>query len=156
MQYRIEGGNLPVLIVSLNPGEMIVSEAGGRTWSRGQILTETKSGGVGKALGRMFSGESLFLSHYTAQSPAELAFASSFPGRIVARALRAGESLQSRDHRLLPGILCPANHWQQQENGRFYHADAGLHHSGDLPDRNGISGKRQLHTATIYEFIRKR
>ena len=93
MQYRIEGGNLPVLIVTLNPGETIVSEAGGRTWSRGQIYTETKSGGVGKALGRMFSGESLFLSHYTAQSPAEIAFASSFPGRIVARALRAGESV---------------------------------------------------------------
>ena len=52
MQYRIEGGNLPVLIVTLNPGETIVSEAGGRTWSRGQIFTETKGGGVGKALGQ--------------------------------------------------------------------------------------------------------
>ena len=93
MQYRIEGGNLPALLIHLNPGETIVSEAGGRTWSRGQIFTETKGGGVGKALGRMFTGESLFLSYYTAQSPAEIAFASSFPGRIVARALRAGESV---------------------------------------------------------------
>ena len=93
MQYRIEGGNLPALIINLNPGETIVSEAGGRTWSRGPILTETKGGSVGKALGRMFSGESLFMSHYTAQGPAEIAFTSSFPGRIVARELKAGESV---------------------------------------------------------------
>ena len=93
MQYRIEGGNLPALLIHLNPGETIVSEAGGRTWSRGPVLTETKGGGMGKALGRMLTGESLFLSYYTAQGPAELAFTSSFPGRIVARELAAGESV---------------------------------------------------------------
>jgi len=93
MQYRIEGGNLPALIISLNPGEKIVSEVGGRTWSRGPILTETKGGSAGKALGRLISGESLFLSHYTAQGVAEIAFTSSFPGRIVARELAAGESV---------------------------------------------------------------
>ena len=31
MQYRIEGGSLPALIINLNPGETIVSEVGGRT-----------------------------------------------------------------------------------------------------------------------------
>lgn len=93
MQYRIEGGSLPALIINLNPGETIVSEVGGRTWSRGPILCETKGGSAGKALGRMFSGESLFQSHYTAQGPAEIAFTSSFPGRIVARELKAGESV---------------------------------------------------------------
>ena len=93
MQYRIEGGNLPAVIIQLNPGETMVSEAGGRTWARGQILTETKGGGVGKAIGRMFSGESLFLSYYTAQGPAEIAFASSFPGRIAVKELAPGESL---------------------------------------------------------------
>lgn len=93
MQYRIEGGNLPALIVNLNPGETIVSSAGGRTWSRGNIATETRGGSIGKAFGRMLTGESLFMSYYTAQGPAEIAFASSFPGRIVARELRAGESV---------------------------------------------------------------
>ena len=93
MQYRMEGGNLPALIINLNPGETIVSEAGGRTWSRGPVLTETKGGSVGKALGRMLTGESLFMSYYTAQGPAEIAFTSSFPGRIVARELRPGESV---------------------------------------------------------------
>ena len=93
MQYCIEGGSLPALIIQLNPGETLVSQAGGRTWSRGPVQTETRGGGVGKALGRMLSGESLFLSYYTAQGPAEVAFTSSFPGRIVAKELRPGESV---------------------------------------------------------------
>ena len=93
MQYSIVGDNLPALILRLAPGETIVSEVGGRTWSRGNIVTETRGGSLGKALGRMISGESLFLSYYTAQSPAEIAFTSSLPGRIVVRELGPGESV---------------------------------------------------------------
>ena len=33
------------------------------------------------------------MSHYTTQGPAEIAFTSSFPGRIVARELKAGQSV---------------------------------------------------------------
>jgi len=94
MQYSIEGGSLPVVIISLDPGEKLISEVGGRTWSRGNVTTETTSnGGAGKALGRMLTGESLFMSTYTANGPAEVAFTSSFPGRIVARELGPGESI---------------------------------------------------------------
>ena len=94
MQYSIEGGSLPVVIISLNPGEKLISEVGGRTWSRGDVTTETTSnGGAGKALGRMLTGESLFMSTYTANGPCEVAFTSSFPGRIVARELGPGESV---------------------------------------------------------------
>ncbi len=93
MNYSIEGGSLPVVLIQLAPGETLISEAGGRTWSRGPVSVDTRAGGAGKALGRMLSGESLFMSYYTAQGPAEIAFASSFPGRIVARALQPGESI---------------------------------------------------------------
>ena len=63
MQYRIEGGSLPAVIINLNPGETMISEAGGRTWSRGPVASEvTALGGAGKALGRALMGESLFLS----------------------------------------------------------------------------------------------
>ncbi len=94
MQYSIEGGSLPALVISLNPGEKLISEVGGRTWSRGDVITETTSnGGAGKALGRMLTGESLFMSTYTAQGPSEVVFTSSFPGRIVARELQAGETI---------------------------------------------------------------
>lgn len=93
MKYSIVGDSLPAVILQLEPGESIISEVGGRTWTRGPVETETKGGSMGKALGRMFSGESLFLSHYTAMGQAEIAFSSSFPGRIVARELGRGESV---------------------------------------------------------------
>ena len=94
MQYSIEGGSLPALIISLDPGEKLISEVGGRTWSKGDITTETSSnGGAGKALGRLLTGESLFMSNYTANGPAEIAFTSSFPGRIVAMELGPGQSV---------------------------------------------------------------
>lgn len=95
MKYVIEGGSLPAVVIQLEDGETIISEVGARTWSRGPVVTETKAeGGVGKALGRMFTGESLFMSRYTAQGgSAEIAFSSSFPGSIVERTLQAGESV---------------------------------------------------------------
>ncbi len=94
MQYSIEGGSLPAVIISLDPGEKLISEVGGRTWSRGDVITETTSnGGAGKALGRLMTGESLFMSTYTAQSPAEIAFTSSFPGRIIAMELQPGQTV---------------------------------------------------------------
>lgn len=51
MQYNIEGGSLPAVIINLNAGETLISEAGGRTWSRGPIITDTRTeGGVGRCL----------------------------------------------------------------------------------------------------------
>lgn len=94
MKYVIEGGALPVVRVFLEPGETMISEAGGRTWAKGEFVTESSSeGGAKKALGRMFSGESLFMSKYTAQGAAEIAFASSFPGKILAVELGEGRSI---------------------------------------------------------------
>ena len=94
MRYEIEGGSLPALVIQLEEGEGLVSESGGRTWCKGPIVTETKAdGGIGKSLGRMFSGESLFLNHYKANGAGEIAFTSSFPGRIVSKELADGESI---------------------------------------------------------------
>lgn len=94
MRYTIEGDSLPVVICQLEPGETMISESGGRTWAKGEMITEASSeGGAKKMLGRMFSGESLFMSKYTARSAVEIAFASSFPGRIVAVELVPGQSV---------------------------------------------------------------
>lgn len=122
MQYRIAGDSLPTVIIQLQAGETLISEAGGRTWSRGRILTETKGGSMGKALGRLFSGESLFLSYYTAQGPAEIAFASSFPGRIVARELRAGESVICQKSAFLcaTGGVTLSAHIQKRAGAGFF------------------------------------
>lgn len=94
MKYSIEGDTLPVVICELEQGEVMVSENGDRSWMLGDIVTETTTGGgAKKMLGRMFSGESMFLSRYKANSAGKIAFASSFPGSIVAKELGAGESI---------------------------------------------------------------
>lgn len=105
MNYRIEGGNLPVVILTLEPGEVVVGEAGSRTWMRGNVETEaTSNGGFKKAFGRLFTGESLFMSRYTARGNAEMGFASSFPGKIIARELQRGESIICQKRCFLCGM----------------------------------------------------
>ena len=84
MNYRIEGGNLPVLLCRLEAGEEMVCEGGSMSWMDDEIEMQTEGGGVGKVFGRMFTGESMFQNRYVAKRPGEIAFASSFPGSIRA------------------------------------------------------------------------
>lgn len=94
MRYKIDGGQLPVVRIQLEPGETMISEAGGRTWAKGEVLTEqTSGGGAKKMFGRLLSGESMFLTRYTAQTAAEISFTSSFPGSIMAFELAPGQSI---------------------------------------------------------------
>lgn len=95
MKYRIEGGNLPVVICQLDPGESVFTESGGMAWMGEGIRMETNmEGGLLGSLVRSFAGESMFMVTYTCgRVPSEIAFASSFPGSIVELDLRAGESV---------------------------------------------------------------
>lgn len=122
MKYSIEGGTLPVVRVQLEAGETMISEAGGRAWSKGQITTETTSeGGAKKALGRMFSGESLFMSKYTAEEASEIAFTSSFPGLILAIDLEPGKSIIAQKKAFLCGTygIELAVHFQKKLGAGF-------------------------------------
>lgn len=85
MQYKIEGTPLPVVICNLSDGEVMLTERGSMSWMTPNMAMETTTnGGLGKALGRMFSGDSIFLNRYTAKGNGQIAFASSFPGSIMA------------------------------------------------------------------------
>ncbi len=86
MQYKVEGTPLPVVVCDLQTGEQMITEHGSMSWMSPNMKMETTSnGGIGKAFGRMFSGESFFQNLYTAQGgPGMIAFASSFPGSIRA------------------------------------------------------------------------
>lgn len=86
MQYKIEGETLPVVVCELAAGEKMITEGGSMAWMSPNMKMETTTnGGLGKALGRMFSGEKLFQNIYTAQDrPGLIAFTSSFPGSIKA------------------------------------------------------------------------
>ena len=82
MQYQIQGDTLPVVICQLETGEKMITEKGSMSWMSPNMQMETSTnGGVGKAFGRLFSGDSFFQNIYTAQGgPGMIAFASSFPG----------------------------------------------------------------------------
>lgn len=85
MDYKIIGEPMPVVTCELDAGESMITERGSMVWMTPNMKMETKAGGLGKAIGRMFSGESLFQNIYTAQSGrGMIAFASSFPGAIRA------------------------------------------------------------------------
>ena len=84
LEYKIEGGNLPVVICSPEAGQTLCTEKGSMSWMSPNMKMETNAGGIKKAIGRMFSGESIFLNEYTAVgSRGMIAFASSFPGTII-------------------------------------------------------------------------
>lgn len=62
-------------------------------------------GGFLKGLGRMLSGESLFMVTYTAQADgAEITFASSFPGSIVAVDIGNGDIIVQKVHFYVPSL----------------------------------------------------
>lgn len=84
MRYEIKGETLPVVICYLEAGETMITQGGGMAWMSPNLQMETTSGGgIGKAFGRMLSGDSMFLNRYTARGGnGMIAFASSFPGSV--------------------------------------------------------------------------
>ena len=85
MNYKILGEPTPVAVCELSPGESMITQGGAMAWMTPNMDMQTSAGGFGKAFGRMFAGESIFLNTYTAMGgPGMIAFASSFPGSIRA------------------------------------------------------------------------
>ena len=85
MKYEIVGEPMPVVVCNLTDGEAMITERGSMCWMTPNMEMQTSAGGVGKAFGRLFSGDSMFQNIYTARGgPGMIAFASSFPGSIRA------------------------------------------------------------------------
>lgn len=94
MKYSIEGTPLPIVICELESGETMITEKGAMSWMTPNMKMETAGGGVGKMIGRMFSGEDMFQNRYTAQEgPGKIACASSFPGSILAFEIQPGREI---------------------------------------------------------------
>ncbi|MFB0921302.1 MAG: TIGR00266 family protein [Oscillospiraceae bacterium] len=113
MQYEIFGNNLPAVTLTLQPGESIYTQSGGMTWMTDGIAMETNmKGGLGKALGRMLSGESLFMATYTSQRPnTQITLAYYFPGSIIPLELGNGREFVCQKTAFLcatPGVALSA------------------------------------------------
>ncbi len=95
MRYEILGEPLPVVICHVHEGETLITERGSMSWMSPNMKMETSTnGGFGKALGRMFSGDSFFQNRYTAVGgEGMIAFASSFPGSIRALQISPGNNM---------------------------------------------------------------
>lgn len=95
IRYEIEGGNLPVVICYPEAGQTICAENGAMSWmSPNMNMDTTTGGGIKKMLGRMFSGESVFINEYTAMGGSGMiAFAASFPGSIIPYQVTPGNGI---------------------------------------------------------------
>ena len=72
MRYRVFGDKLPGLTLQLDAGESIYTQSGGMSWMSDNFQMDTNvRGGLMKGLGRMLTGESLFMATYTARSEAK-------------------------------------------------------------------------------------
>lgn len=85
LQYEIQGAPFSVLVCKLNAGEAMKCQKGGMAWMSSNMKMQTSGGGLGKMLGKLVTGESMFYNTYSAEGGnGEIAFGMSFPGNIIA------------------------------------------------------------------------
>jgi len=95
IDYEIFGDDMQFVEVTLDPGEVVVAEAGGMMYMSDGIEMQSVFGDPSKQQGflgklfdagkRMVTGESLFLTTFgaTAQHRSQVAFAAPYPGKII-------------------------------------------------------------------------
>jgi len=99
LDYTIQGGNLQVARVRLKPGQELYAEAGKMVYKTANVEWETRMAGANLgeklmgALRRTVTGESLFVTYFRSESPGEVGFAGSYPGRIQVFTLKPGQTI---------------------------------------------------------------
>ncbi|MBW0016473.1 MAG: AIM24 family protein [Mycobacterium sp.] len=110
MDAKITGTVMPVLEVSLSPGEILTAEAGELSWISEsiQLRTSTRMAGSTGFLGgikRAVGGGGLFMTEYSAvDRPGNVAFAAKLPGHIVPVHLRPDTPYLVHRHGFLCGV----------------------------------------------------
>jgi uncharacterized protein (TIGR00266 family) len=97
IEYEIIGAEMQLVEVTLDPGETVVAEAGAMTYMEQDIAFDTRMGDgsnprqgvMGKLLSagkRVFTGESVFTTHFTNEGTQKrrVGFAAPYPGNIIA------------------------------------------------------------------------
>ncbi len=118
VDYEIFGDDMQTVEVELDPGETVIAEAGAMNWMEDGIGFEAKmgdgsepdSGFMSKLFDagkRAFSGESIFITHFTneGQGKKRVAFSAPYPGKIIPIDMAAfgGELICQKD-----AFLCAA------------------------------------------------
>jgi uncharacterized protein (TIGR00266 family) len=84
---------MQLLSVELKDGEEIYAESGAMAWMSDNVHMESNMrGGLGGGLGRMFTGESVFVVKYRSTGgTAMVSFSPSFPGKILPLEVKPGQ-----------------------------------------------------------------
>ncbi|MBR1883901.1 MAG: TIGR00266 family protein [Clostridia bacterium] len=85
MQYKLFGQTVPAVEVTLNAGETVFTQSGGMCYETDGIEMKTNArGGLMNSLGRMFTGESIFMASYSAtKDGAKVGFSATAPGSVM-------------------------------------------------------------------------
>jgi uncharacterized protein (TIGR00266 family) len=107
MEATIREGHAPAVVIALEPGEQLTSEAGAMMFISGDVTMDVELPGwlVGGLKRAVLAGESLFLAKYTARGAGAVGICGPFPGSV-------------RQHELDGEIICEKH--------------AYLAHSGDV------------------------
>lgn len=97
VDYQIFGDDLQFVEIELDPRETVIAEAGAMMYMEDGMAFETRMGDgskpnegfmgkLGSVAKRAFTGESLFMTHFTnhAQDKKHVAFGAPYPGKIIA------------------------------------------------------------------------
>jgi len=134
MQAEIKGTTMPVLEVSLEPGEQVISTHGELSWMTPNVqMSQHMSGGAPEGHGhlmqglkRVLGGGGLFLTHYAATNgPGMVTFAAKLPGHIMPTDIVPGQPYFVHRHGWLcgtPGIT-PSIGLQQTFRGGLWGGD---------------------------------
>ena len=100
MKYEIFGGNMPAAICHMKAGETVVCTAGAMAWMNPGIAMEAESDSFGKMMGRIFSGDSLMHTHFTAAEDGFITFSANYPGEIIPLELDGNTVIARKGHSL--------------------------------------------------------
>ena len=124
LKYEIEGGHLPVVICYPKADQTLCIQRGAMSWMSPNMNMETNSGGgIKKALGRLFSGDSIFMNEYTPQGgDGMIAFASTFPGSIIPFEVTPGNGIivQKSGFLAMEKGLDLSLYWQKKIGAGFF------------------------------------
>ena len=129
MDETIHGTVMPVLELSLQPGESVVSEVGEFSWMTDAIQFTTGAGGgmggkgIMGAVKRAVAGSSILLTTYTAEGGVgSISFASKLPGHIVPIDISPGNDFMVHRHGFMcatPGVELTLGFQQSFRGGIF-------------------------------------
>ncbi len=96
MKFKIQGEIMQTASVALEKGETIYAQSSAMQWMTDNVEMKSKMrGGLGAGIGRMFSGESLFLNDFNVKEGESgmVTFSSDFPGKILTFELKKGQTI---------------------------------------------------------------